>query len=91
MPNINPEAAAWSTETGWRLMFVSEAVPAGLFTLLVLFVPETPRFELTIPRGIKISRVSALADDIALALGAANVRIAPIPDKSAVGMPARYA
>ena len=23
-------------------MFVSEAVPAGLFTLLVLFVPETP-------------------------------------------------
>ena len=32
---MNPEAAAWSTETGWRLMFVSEAVPAGLFTLLV--------------------------------------------------------
>ena len=30
---MNPEAAAWSIETGWRLMFVSEAVPAGLFTL----------------------------------------------------------
>ena len=41
---MNPEAAAWSIETGWRLMFVSEAVPAGLFTLLVLFVPETPRY-----------------------------------------------
>ena len=24
---MNPEAAAWTTETGWRLMFVSEAVP----------------------------------------------------------------
>ena len=48
--------------------------------------PSVTRFELTIPRGIKISRVSALADDIALALGAANVRIAPIPDKSAVGI-----
>lgn len=41
---MNPEAASWSIETGWRLMFVSEAVPAGLFTLLVLFVPETPRY-----------------------------------------------
>lgn len=41
---INPEAAAWTIETGWRLMFVSEAVPAGLFTLLVLLVPETPRY-----------------------------------------------
>jgi len=41
---VNPEAAAWTTETGWRLMFVSEAVPAGLFALLVLLVPETPRY-----------------------------------------------
>ena len=41
---MNPEAASWTTETGWRLMFVSEAVPAGLFALLVLLVPETPRY-----------------------------------------------
>jgi len=34
----------WSIERGWRLMFVSEAVPAGLFSLLVLLVPETPRY-----------------------------------------------
>ena len=27
---MNPEAAAWTTETGWRLMFVSEAVPAAV-------------------------------------------------------------
>lgn len=40
---LNPEAAAWTIETGWRLMFASEALPAGLFALLVLFVPETPR------------------------------------------------
>lgn len=48
--------------------------------------PSVTRFELTIPRGIKISRITALADDIALSLGAANVRIAPIPDKVAVGI-----
>jgi len=34
----------WSVTTGWRLMFVSECVPAGLFALLVLLVPETPRY-----------------------------------------------
>ena len=39
---INPGEAAWTIETGWRLMFVSEAVPAGLFTLLVLLVPILP-------------------------------------------------
>ena len=29
---------------GWRRMFLSEAVPAALFGLLVIFVPKTPRF-----------------------------------------------
>jgi len=41
---LNPEAAAWTIDTGWRLMFVSEAVPAGLFAILILMVPETPRY-----------------------------------------------
>ena len=40
----NGPEAAWTIETGWRLMFVSEAFPAGLFSLLVLLVPETPRY-----------------------------------------------
>jgi len=41
---MNPDASAWCTTVGWRYMFVSEAVPAGLFALLVCFVPETPRY-----------------------------------------------
>lgn len=41
---LNPGESAWTVTTGWRIMFVSEAVPAGLFTLLVLLVPETPRY-----------------------------------------------
>ncbi len=41
---VNADAAAWTIETGWRLMFVSEVVPAGLFALLILCVPETPRY-----------------------------------------------
>ena len=30
--------------SGWRYMFGSECVPAGLFTILICFVPETPRY-----------------------------------------------
>jgi len=41
---MNPDVAAWATSTGWRYMFVSEAVPAGLFTILALLIPETPRY-----------------------------------------------
>ncbi len=39
----DPEVVAWTNAIGWRVMFVSEAVPAGLFALLILLVPETPR------------------------------------------------
>lgn len=41
---LNPDEAAWAISTGWRYMFGSEAVPAGLFTILICFVPETPRY-----------------------------------------------
>ena len=44
MKVLNPDEAAWTISTGWRYMFGSEAVPAGLFTLLICFVPETPRY-----------------------------------------------
>jgi SP family xylose:H+ symportor-like MFS transporter len=40
----DPEVVAWTGSIGWRVMFVSEAVPAGLFALLILLVPETPRY-----------------------------------------------
>jgi SP family xylose:H+ symportor-like MFS transporter len=46
---INPNAQ-WTVTTGWRYMFGSEAVPAGLFTLLICFVPETPRYLVMINR-----------------------------------------
>jgi len=34
----------WINATGWRYMFMSEAIPAGLFGILLFFVPETPRY-----------------------------------------------
>ncbi len=44
---INPDAQ-WTVTTGWRYMFGSEALPAGLFALLICFVPETPRYLVSI-------------------------------------------
>ncbi len=41
---VMPGSDPWTITTGWRYMFVSNAFPAGLFTLLVCFVPETPRY-----------------------------------------------
>jgi MFS transporter, SP family, xylose:H+ symportor len=35
---------AWLHTTGWRLMLLSEAIPALLFLFLLAFVPDTPRW-----------------------------------------------
>ena len=46
--------------------------------------PAVTRYEFTLEPGVKLSKVTNLQDDIALALGASGVRIAPIPDKMSV-------
>ena len=46
--------------------------------------PSVTRYEFTLDQGVKLSKITNLADDIALALGATGVRIAPIPDKISV-------
>lgn len=40
----NGQSLEWINDIGWRYMFASEAIPALLFGLLLLFVPETPRY-----------------------------------------------
>lgn len=49
--------------------------------------PAVTRYELQPSVGVKISKITGLADDIALNLATAGVRIeAPIPNKAAVGI-----
>lgn len=49
--------------------------------------PSVTRYELQPAAGVKVSRITSLADDIALNLAADGVRIeAPIPGKAAVGI-----
>lgn len=49
--------------------------------------PSVTRYELQPAAGVKVSKITSLADDIALNLAAQGVRIeAPIPGKAAVGI-----
>ncbi|MDR0468997.1 MAG: DNA translocase FtsK [Peptococcaceae bacterium] len=49
--------------------------------------PSVTRYELQPAPGVKVSRITGLSDDIALALAASQIRIeAPIPGKAAIGI-----
>jgi SP family xylose:H+ symportor-like MFS transporter len=40
----NGQSLEWINSIGWRRMFLSEAIPAGLFGILLFMVPESPRY-----------------------------------------------
>jgi len=74
-------------EMGERLVQTLETfrVPAQIVDRTV--GPVVTRFELKPGPGIKVGRIAALADDLALAMRAQSLRIvAPIPGKAAVGI-----
>lgn len=49
--------------------------------------PTVTRYDLELDQGVKLSKLTNLAGDLALSLGVSGVRIAPIPDKiSTVGV-----
>ncbi len=74
-------------EMGERLVQTLETfrVPAQIMDRTI--GPVVTRFELKPGPGIKVGRIAALADDLALAMRAQSLRIvAPIPGKAAVGI-----
>ncbi len=46
--------------------------------------PTVTRYEVELEQGVRLNKLTNLADDIALSLGASGVRIAPIPDKISI-------
>ncbi len=46
--------------------------------------PSVTRYEVELEQGVKLAKLTNLADDIALSLGATGVRIAPIPNKISI-------
>lgn len=41
---VHPSSDSWTIQSGWRYMFGSEAIVAAIFSILVCFVPESPRY-----------------------------------------------
>lgn len=46
--------------------------------------PSVTMYELQLAQGVRLNRITGLADDIALELGASGVRISAIPDRNSV-------
>ena len=51
--SVSAQSDPWTIQTGWRYMFGSEAFVAGVFTILVCFVPESPRYLALIGKDAK--------------------------------------
>lgn len=46
--------------------------------------PSVTRYEVSLEQGVRLNKLTNLADDVALALGVSSVRIAPVPGKISV-------
>ena len=46
--------------------------------------PSVTRYEVELDKGVRLNKLTVVADDIALSLGAPSVRIAPVPGKISV-------
>ncbi len=74
-------------ETALKLQSTLESFGVHVTITNVSCGPSVTRYELQPEQGVKVSRITSLADDIKLNLAAADVRIeAPIPGKAAVGI-----
>jgi len=74
-------------EMGRRLLETLETFRVGGQIADRTVGPVVTRFELSPGPGVKVGRIAALADDLALAMRAQSLRIvAPIPGKAAIGI-----
>jgi DNA segregation ATPase FtsK/SpoIIIE, S-DNA-T family len=86
-PALGDADAAQIDEMGRRLLATLETFRVGGQIADKTVGPVVTRFELAPGPGVKVGRIAALADDLALAMKAQSLRIvAPIPGKAAVGI-----
>lgn len=74
-------------ESARKLQTTLESFGVGAKVTNISCGPTVTRFELQPDQGVKVSKITALADDIKLNMAAEEIRIeAPIPGKAAVGI-----
>ena len=81
------ESKAQILETSRKLEATLKSFGVEAKVMEVSKGPTVTRYELSPGQGVKVSKISGLADDLALNLAAQGIRIeAPIPGKAAVGI-----
>ena len=91
---VSPVNAAASRASDKELKNTAHVIESTLATFDIparvedwIAGPTVTLFEVKIAQGVKVNRVTALADDLAMALATATVRVlAPIPGKSLIGI-----
>ncbi len=94
MLRVSPVSAAASRASDKELKGTAQVIESTLATFdIPAYVeawvagPTVTLFEVKIAKGVKVNRVTALSDDLALALATPTVRVlAPIPGKSLIGI-----
>ncbi len=83
----DPNASAELREKADRLKEVLQSFNVSVRITNIARGPAVTRYEVQPAAGVKVSKITSLADDIALSLAAQGVRIeAPIPGKAAIGI-----
>lgn len=86
IPQVKPQSGE-SEARREVLLQTLEDFGIGADVSHVSYGPAITRYEVSLERGIKVSKIVSLADNLAMALAAIDVRVeAPIPGKSAIGI-----
>ena len=84
--NISSDHRVELRNTAQKLISVLDSFGVRAKLLQVTQGPAVTRYEIQPDTGIKLSKISSLADDIALNLAVSTVLVAPVPGKAAVGI-----
>ena len=71
-------------ENSRRLNETLESFKIDARIINVVQGPSVTRYEVELDKGVRMSKITGIADDIALSLGASGVRIAAVPDKISI-------
>ena len=83
-PRSSSDGTAEMRENSRRLNETLESFKIDAHIINVTRGPSVTRYEVELDKGVRLNKLTTVADDIALSLGASSVRIAPVPGKISV-------
>ena len=83
-PRMAADGTAEMRENSRRLNETLASFKIDAHIINVTRGPSVTRYEVELDKGVRLNKLTTVADDIALSLGAPSVRIAPVPGKISV-------